>query len=109
MKSFQVKQIFPDANQEIIINFLRAQGLIGRAVELPTCFWKVSLVSGLQESYKAAVGIRALFWVWFVWVASTALHIRSCLVSQCSAGQDKDWQGLLIQMFWKSALKYYCD
>lgn len=75
MKYFQVKQIFPDSNQELIINLLRPQGLIGRAVDLQTCFCKMSLVSGLQESYKAAVGIKALFWVLFVWVASTALHI----------------------------------
>lgn len=61
MKSFQVKQIFPASSQETIISFLRAQGLIGRAVDLQTCFCKVSLVSGLQESYKAAVGVKALF------------------------------------------------
>lgn len=61
MNYFQVKQIFPDSNQEIVINFLRAQGLIGRAVDLQTCFCKVALVSGLQESYKASVGIKALF------------------------------------------------
>lgn len=61
MKSFQVKQVFPDSSQEIIINFLRAQGLIERAVDLQTCFCKVSLVSGLQESYNTAVGVKALF------------------------------------------------
>lgn len=68
------------------------------------------MVSGLQESYKAAIDVKALLWVEVMWVISpTALNNICSSVSQWSARHDKDQQGPLIRMFWSSALKYYYE